>query len=165
MRALLLLFACLTVVHGCGRGEWRKPRLPAISVATPRPAGESALCPGGLLCESKSLLLGWRVPVGCRPSVGGHYLAACFLADAPWPKVVEFFQTRYASTLLVPGGLQVTQALKPLALRVNAVPAPTKGARPPKVPELLEPTLSVRRRPMGIELVAVAGEDAAPARR
>ncbi len=167
MRGALVLLCGLFAVLGCGRGEWRKPLPPAASSSSsvPRPAEEPALCPGGLLCESRTLLMGWRVPVGCRTSVNGRYVAACYLPDAAWPKVVEFFQSRYPSALLVPGGLQVTQSQPALDLRVNAVPPQAKGAKPPKPPALLEPALSVRRRPTGIELVAVAGDAVPQAQR
>ena len=156
----VLLAAALGLALGCGRGEWRKPLPLPPALPAHQVLDESALCPGGLLCESKTLMRSWRIPVGCQSTVQGRYLAACFLPEAQWPQVVEFFQSRYPATLLVAGGLQVQTSASPAQWHLNPGVVLAKGARTPKPPQSNGPTLSVRRKPTGVELVAVG--DATP---
>jgi hypothetical protein len=98
---------------------------------------EPITCPGGLLCEARTSLLGWRIPVGCEPELARSHVAACWLAEAQIARVAEFFRSRYRVDQ-VPEGLQV-----------HPLHAPLLGTDPP--------LLQVLVRPQGIELVALAG--------
>ena len=96
------------------------------------------------MCEARSLLLGWRVPVGCEPELSRSRVAACWLPEAQLPKVTEFFRSRYRVEA-VPEGLLVHPRRMPLP-----------GTDPP--------LLQVLTRPQGVELVALpgAGTEATP---
>lgn len=111
--------------------------LPRPVAHAPAPPPEPITCPGGLLCEARTQLLGWRIPVGCEPELARAHVAACFLADAQVPKVTEFFRSRYR--------VEVT----PEGLWVHPNRAPLPGTDPP--------LLQVLTRPQGVELVALAG--------
>lgn len=107
------------------------------------------------MCESKAPLRGWRVPVGCQLTAQGQYLEACFLAESSWPLVAEFFRSRYPATQVVVSGLQVRAPTAPPAWKLNPGVVLPEGAPVPKPPAPTGPSLSVRRKANGVELVAV----------
>ena len=100
-------------------------------------------CPGGLLCEARDRLLGWRVPVGCRPLIQRPRVASCRLSQVDIARVQEFFQSRY--------GVQPTPPGKFVAL--------------PRTPASvgLPPRLQARAVLQDVELLAMAGDVTAPA--
>ncbi len=120
------------------------PPRPSAVVLAPKPHSEESVCPGGLLCEAATPLLGWRVPVGCEPEVTRQRVQACWLPHVAFDRIDEFFRSRY-HVVASPEGLTVH------SLRVF----------PPGVDP---PLLQVSRRPEGVELVALAGggTDATP---
>lgn len=102
-------------------------------------------CPGGLLCESPALVDGWRVPRDCEPSQLGQRVRTCWLQDQDWPRLVEFFRSRYPHA--VENG--------PL-LRIcgQQLPPPARPGTPQRTPPLLLAHLRAR----GVELVLLSGD-------
>jgi hypothetical protein len=108
------------------------------------PGGESG-CPGGLLCEARRALLGWRVPVGCRAVVERAQVASCRMVGVDLGRVREFFESRYR---VVP--------LLDLADEQGFAVVPKRES------DALSARLHVIRRIESVELVALAGELTAP---
>jgi hypothetical protein len=136
--ALCLAFAA------CTSPEPAVPRRAPAAVVAPQVVAETALCPGGLLCEARTALLGWRIPVGCEVEVARPRVQACWLPHASFDRICEFFRSRYR-VIARTDGLEV-QSLRTFPPGVEA------------------PLLQVTKRPEGVELVALAGggTDATP---
>jgi hypothetical protein len=133
MKPLLLLLS----LGACGQPRAPEPSPRPVARVPEGVAVEPIVCPGGLLCEARTSLLGWRVPVGCEPELARQHVAACWLSEARIARVAEFFRSRY----------RVDEA--PEGLQVHPLHAPLPGTDPP--------LLQVLVRPQGIELVALAG--------
>jgi hypothetical protein len=140
MTGRLAILASLSLLLAC-----RAPMLPpppvAVEVPVPMPA-ES--CPGGLVCEAPVPVDGWRVPQKCQPSRLGQRVQTCWLENQDWPRLVEFFKTRY------PHGVENGPLLR-ISGQWQHPPHP--GAPAPTPPLLL-----AHQRPLGVELVLLAGD-------
>ena len=131
----------LPAVLGC-----RSPAPPhVLPLETPPPANQTA-CMGGLVCEADATAQGWRLPRPCQLRSLGKRVQTCWMEGEDWPRVVEFFQSRYPHAV----------ADGPL-LRVSG-----QFQQPPKFRhDLAEPTpplLLGHQRPRGVELVLLAGD-------
>ena len=97
------------------------------------------------MCEDPRRLLGWRVPAGCRRGVASAQVAACRLPAGDWPRLREFFSSRYTVGPLADLPADQAFAVSPRAAMVG-----------------LPPRLQVWRRPDAVELLALAGDVTAP---
>lgn len=113
-----------------------------------------AQCPGGLLCEDPQLLLSWRVPVGCERRKSTATLQSCWLPATEWPRVLEFFRSRYGEIELDAKGAVIHGKLPPLLAQRRA-DAPATAQPPARKP----PLLLLQPRAQGAELVAIAGDE------
>ncbi len=139
MSRLLLVAA---VLLGCGSPP---PVVPDTARSMPEPPPQPD-CPGGLLCEAPALLDGWRVPQPCVAVWLGPRVATCWLPGQDWPRLVEFFQSRYPHAVLS----------GPLLRIAGQAPLPA-GVTPP-LPGPTPPLLLGHQRPQGVELVLLAGD-------
>ncbi len=123
------------------------PPVPPSPVAkVPLLAVAQVECPGGLLCEATETVDGWRVPQPCRPDHLGQRVATCWMQGLDWPRLTEFFQTRY------PHATQNGSLLR----IAGQVPPPADAT--PTLPTRTPPLLLAHARPQGVELVFLAGD-------
>ena len=137
-----LIGVALLVVLGAGCAPERRPTPPRARASKPDAKPTKRHCPGGLLCEATETLLGWRVPEGCAQRHVRPELASCVLADADWPRLVEFYRSRYPQIEELDGGLRLIG------------PSPGPGRSPPMLRALA--------RGAGVELLLLPGDPAAP---
>ncbi len=121
------------------------PPPPKPVVAAPVPQTDDA-CPGGLLCEAPQPIDGWRVPRACQPARLGQRVTTCWMPGLEWQRVGEFFQSRYPHAQVNGAQVRIAGLAPP--------PAHTSPSQPLPTP----PLLLAHRRPLGVELVLLAGD-------
>lgn len=144
-----LWICAIVVITSCGQPDAPSVR-PAVAPVLPSPAPTAIVCPGGLLCESRTPYTGWRIPTICTPERLGQRIATCWIAGVPWAQITEFYRSRYPHA----------QLQGPL-LRVAGQVAPTPDVAQPGVPARPQPTpplLMAHERQIGVELVFLAGD-------
>lgn len=115
---------------------------PRARAAPPAPPSAQRSCPGGLLCEAKATLLGWRLPQGCDQRQVRPHLATCVLQGVQWQRLVEFYRSRYPRVDAKEGRLKVVG------------PSPGPGRTPPMLRAL--------QRGAHLELLLLPGDPALP---
>lgn len=106
-------------------------------------------CNGGLLCEDREPLFGYRVPWVCSHREQSTYLARCSMRHLEWSHVVEFFSSRYKDvvvgdkTIRIVGRRSVAAATQVTPTRAQARPQP--------------PSLLVQRFANAIEVTVMRG--------
>lgn len=94
------------------------------------------------MCEAPTTLEGWRLPEPCLPERLGQRVLTCWMPEQDWPRLVEFFASRYPHARLDGQLLRIA----------GQVPTPRAN------PALTPPLLIAQQRTRGVELLLLAGD-------
>jgi hypothetical protein len=137
---------------GCEIGKVSPVRSVPAPVVTARNVKSigAKWCNGGLLCEDRKQLAGYRVPWICSHRQHRKYLARCSMRHLQWQHLVEFFTSRYADVTVDDDTIRIVGR--------RSVTASAPVTRTAEMLGMQQASLVVQRLPNAIEITVLRGD-------